>query len=333
MVTYLQSLQQHLADAMQKDPRVYLLGEDILDPYGGAFKVSKGLSTQFPGRVITTPISEAGFVGVANGMALRGLKPVAEIMFGDFITLAADQIINYAAKFNAMYQQEMPGALVLRTPVGAGRGYGPTHSQSLEKILLGIPHLRILAPSHFHNPGKMLESAILHETQPVIFLEHKLLYTTQLFTAQPDSPLSVETDHTAFPTAVVRNYQHGTADLTIIGYGGVSLWVEPLMLKMAAEEIRINACFPGEIQPLDMKPLLAAARESGRVIIIEEGTLSWGWGAEVAARIQNELWGHLKAPVQRIAALDTIVPAAKPLEQAYLPSMAQIENTIYEVIA
>jgi len=154
MTTYLQSLQQALDTAMTDDPTVYILGEDILDPYGGAFKVTKGLSTKFSDRVITTPISEAGFIGVANGMALRGLKPVAEIMFGDFITLTADQMINYAAKFAAMYHKTMPGAVVLRVPMGAGRGYGPTHSQSLEKIFMGVPGMKIIAPSHFHNPGE-----------------------------------------------------------------------------------------------------------------------------------------------------------------------------------
>ena len=155
MPSVLDSLNNALRLALAQDERVYLLGEDLLSPYGGAFKVARGLSDEFPGRVLTTPISEAGFTGLAVGMALGGLRPVVEIMFGDFITLAADQLINHAAKFAWMYNgnEGEPGRLlagaplVLRTPMGGRRGYGPTHSQTLEKHFLGVPGLRVLAPS------------------------------------------------------------------------------------------------------------------------------------------------------------------------------------------
>ena len=138
-MTYAQELNNALKDAFESDERVYLVGQDILDPYGGAFKVSAGLSTRFPGRVITTPISEAGITGLGTGMAIRGLKPVVEIMFGDFITLCADQIVTNIAKFRAMYNGQVRVPIVIRTPMGGGRGYGPTHSQCLEKMFLGIP--------------------------------------------------------------------------------------------------------------------------------------------------------------------------------------------------
>jgi len=167
---------------MHTDERVYLLGEDILDPYGGAFKVTRGLSTAFPERVLTTPISEAAIVGVASGMALRGLRPVAEIMFGDFVTLIADQIVNHAAKFRWMYNDQVRVPLVVRTPMGGRRGYGPTHSQSLEKMFLGVPGLHVVAPNTLGDPGQLLEAAIADD-DPVLFVEHKLLYTRPLLEA------------------------------------------------------------------------------------------------------------------------------------------------------
>ena len=141
MTTVLDALNAALHRACAADERVIILGEDVLDPYGGAFKVTRGLSTTYPERVLTTPISEAGIVGVAAGMALRGLRPVVEIMFGDFITLAADQLINHAAKFRWMYNDQVRVPMVIRTPMGGRRGYGPTHSQTLEKLFLGVPGL------------------------------------------------------------------------------------------------------------------------------------------------------------------------------------------------
>ena len=142
----LSSLNAGLLRALQQDERVYLLGEDILDPYGGSFKVTRGCSTAFPQRVITTPISEAGLAGVSAGMALRGLRPVLEIMFGDFITLTVDQLVNHISKFRWMYNNTVSLPLVIRTPMGGRRGYGPTHSQTLEKLFLGVPGLTVAAP-------------------------------------------------------------------------------------------------------------------------------------------------------------------------------------------
>jgi pyruvate/2-oxoglutarate/acetoin dehydrogenase E1 component len=176
MTTVLESLNSALLHAMETDPSVFVLGEDILDPYGGAFKVTRGLSTRFPERVLTSPISEAALVGVANGMALRGLRPVAEIMFGDFVTLIADQLVNQAAKFRWMYNNKVNVPMVVRTPMGGRRGYGPTHSQSLEKMFMGIPGLTVVAPNTLGDAGRLLEAAIA-DTDPVLFVEHKLLYT------------------------------------------------------------------------------------------------------------------------------------------------------------
>ena len=180
-LTLLASLNAGLHRAFQEDERVLILGEDLLDPYGGAFKVTRGLSTAYPERVLPTPISEAGFTGVAAGMALRGLRPVVEIMFGDFITLIADQVVNHLAKFRWMYNEQVRVPLVIRTPMGGRRGYGPTHSQSLEKMYLGIPGLRLLAPAALGDPGALLAETILHTEDPVLFVENKLLYLERVF--------------------------------------------------------------------------------------------------------------------------------------------------------
>ncbi len=186
----MQSLNQALYQALQDNSQVVLLGEDILDPYGGSFKVTRGLSTAFPDRVLTTPISEAGITGMAGGMALRGMRPVVEIMFGDFATLIADQIVNHIAKFNGMYNGQVNAPVVIRTPMGARRGYGPTHSQTLEKIFLGTPGLTFLAPSHLQGSsaigaaGQLLLDAILHQDGPTFFVENKLQYLLKLLTSE-----------------------------------------------------------------------------------------------------------------------------------------------------
>lgn len=333
MVTYLSNLQQNLHDLFDQDERVYLLGEDVLDPYGGAFKVTQGLSTAYPERVLTTPICEAAITGVAVGMALRGLKPIVEIMFGDFITLAADQIINHASKFRRMYNNQVSVGVVIRTPMGGGRGYGPTHSQSLEKLFLGIPYLRLVAPSNYHDPGAMLKHAVLEEHTPVLFIEHKLLYATELVVAKPNLYIETCDSDSWYPTKIIRNFEAGSPDITLITYGGQSIHINKLLERLTREEIRIVVCLPGCIKPLPMQTLINFASQSGRVVVVEEGTHLFSWGSEVAAALTEALWGQLLSPVRRIAAADTIIPAARPLEQITLPSVDLIEKTIYEVLS
>ena len=175
---YARALGDTLRHTLESDPRVVVLGEDILDPYGGAFKVTRGLSTDFPTRVRATPISEAAITGVSAGLALAGFRPIAEIMFGDFLSLCFDQIANHIAKYGAMYNGAATCPVVIRTPSGGGRGYGPTHSQSLEKHFLGVPHLRVVAGSLWHDPATLFED-FLADDWPVLHIEHKLLVSTE----------------------------------------------------------------------------------------------------------------------------------------------------------
>jgi pyruvate/2-oxoglutarate/acetoin dehydrogenase E1 component len=337
-LTYLQSLRAALHSLLADDPRTLVLGEDILDPYGGAFKVTQGLSSSFPGRVLTTPISEAAIVGVSVGLALRGRRPIAEIMFGDFVALAADQLINHAAKYAAMYNGQVRVPLVVRAPMGGGRGYGPTHSQSLERLFLGIPHLRVLAPAHVHDAGRLLQMAVADD-DPVLFVENKLLYPQALLLA-PATPLpgggalqrQEAADRDGYPLVSLRNYAGAEPpDVTVITYGGMSRLLVPVLERMAGEEVRVLACLPASISPLDSLPLAAAAGASGRLLIVEESQAAFGWGAEVAAQVQGALGGQ-GLTVRRLGAQPTVIPAAKALEEQVLVSEAGIEAAILALL-
>ena len=333
MSTYLASIQQGLAAAFHRDSRVHLVGEDILDPYGGAFKASKGLSTAFPGRVTTSPISEAGIVALGTGMALRGLRPVVEIMFGDFITLTADQVVNHAAKFRGMYADQVRVPLVIRTPVGGGRGYGATHSQSLEKMFLGCPGLAIVAPSHLHEPGDLLAHSILEDDDPTLFLEHKLLYPMQLREAGASITLTPIEEVPGYPSMLAVNFTSGAPDVLVIAYGGMSREVMPVMERLAHEEIRVAALFPASLQPIPERTIAEAARRAERVLVAEEGTASFNWGAEIAVLVYRERAGALAKPVERLAARATVIPTASHLEREALPGQAGIERAILELLA
>jgi acetoin:2,6-dichlorophenolindophenol oxidoreductase subunit beta len=331
MVTFLHSLRAGLAEALARDDRALLLGEDVLDPYGGAFGVTKGLSDRFPGRVMTTPIAEGGIVGAGVGLALRGRRPIVEIMFGDFVTLAVDQLVNHAAKFRAMYGGQVSVPLVVRTPMGGRRGYGPTHSQSLEKLLLGVPGLRVLAPSVFHDPGEILRDAVLHGDTPTVLIEHKLLYPSPLVGA--DDPVLSHRAGDEDGTRVVRNFDSGVPDVTVAAYGGSTLILQDAMRALAEEEIRVEAVVPAVLHRVPVAALEGSATVSRRLLVIEEGTESFGWGAEVSARISHVLWGRLDRPVERLAARDMILPSASALEAAVLRTRAELEDAIVELAA
>lgn len=327
--TYLQSLNRGMHAAMAADARVHFAGEDILDPYGGAFKVGAGLSTAYPDRVHTTPISEGMITGLASGMALRGLRPVVEIMFGDFMTLTFDQILNHAVKFGAMYGQAVDVPMVIRTPMGGRRGYGPTHSQSIEKHFFGIPGLKIVSPSHVHAAGDMLAAAIATETQPVLFIEYKSLYPMPLFTG--DDILTVQTASSGpYPTRIVRNFEAGEPDLVLVGYGGVAPLLLEVAERVAEEEINISVVLPALISPLDIAPIAAEVARARRAIVVEEGTQGFDWGAEVAARLHEKLFGKLDRPVRRLASKPAIIPTSRDGEAAALIGTADIEAAVFE---
>jgi 2-oxoisovalerate dehydrogenase E1 component len=324
--TVLESLNAALHETMKTDERVVLLGEDILDPYGGAFKVTKGLSEAFSQRVMTTPISEAGMVGLAAGMALRGLRPVVEIMFGDFVTLIADQLVNHIAKFRWMYNDQVHVPLVIRTPMGGRRGYGPTHSQTLEKLFLGVPGLRTLAPTALGNPDRLLAAAIADE-DPVLFVENKLLYLSPLRDADSLAEfdlIRLETPNSYAPTYALRVRAAPPPTLTLAAYGHMAELARQAARRLAYEyEIFVELIVPTQLAPFELEPLLASVRRTRRLLVAEEGTLPLGWGAEILARAQEAL-GTKLAAARRVAAADAPIPASPPLEEAVLPGVEEI---------
>jgi pyruvate/2-oxoglutarate/acetoin dehydrogenase E1 component len=327
MSTILESLNSALHTALETDPRVYVLGEDILDPYGGAFKVTRGLSTRFPERVLTTPISEAAIMGICNGMALRGLRPVAEVMFGDFVTLMADQLINHAAKFRWMYNDQVRVPLVLRLPMGGRRGYGPTHSQSLEKHLLGAPGLKAVAPNSLGSPADLLLSAIADD-DPVLFVEHKLLYTRPILEAKDLLDWEVSSSGGPYPTFTLKtDYQ---SQITIATYGyNFELAREAARELMYEYEIFSEIVLFSQLSPFELNPLFDSLRRTGHLLTLEEGPQTLGWGAEVAARSAEQVPG---IRVQRLGALDLPIANAKSLEDEILPSVAKIVQSALKLL-
>jgi pyruvate/2-oxoglutarate/acetoin dehydrogenase E1 component len=331
MPTVLERINFALHHTMETDERVYVIGEDILDPYGGAFKVTRGLSTKFPGRVLTTPISEATIVGLASGMALRGLRPVAEIMFGDFVTLTADQVINHAAKFRWMYNDQVRVPIVIRTPMGGRRGYGPTHSQSLEKLFLGVPGLKVVAPNSAGDPAALLEAAIA-DNDPVLFVEHKLLYTRPLLV--PGQGDLVEFDLTkgegAYPYFAL-SFKNQTARLTLATYGFNFELARAAALHLVYEhEIFADIILFSQLSPFDISPMLPSLSQTHHLLTVEEGGRSLGWGAEIVARVAEMGMGDLK--VRRVAALDLPIGNSKALEDAILPSQEMISKAALELV-
>lgn len=345
MSTVLSSLNNALHAAFAADDRVYLLGEDLLDPYGGAFKVSRGLSTAYPDRVLAAPISEAGITGIATGMALRGLRPVVEIMFGDFVTLIADQVINHAAKFRWMYNDHVRVPIVIRTPMGGRRGYGPTHSQTLEKHYLGVPGLRVLAPSVYGDPGRLLKDAILLDDDPVLFVENKLLYTNPIHSNENQAELEIITKNPVpssgggsmlppgySPVHLIRVQDAPHADLTITTYGYMAEVAHRAALKLAYEhEIFIEIVVPTQLSPFDPTTVLESIIKTRALLVIEEGPLTSGWGAEVVARIIEETQPD-QLKISRLAAYDLPVPASRPLEERVLPGEEMVIKKVQEMV-
>jgi 2-oxoisovalerate dehydrogenase E1 component len=325
--TQLAAINGALERWLAEDPLVLLLGEDIRSPYGGAFKATRGLSTAYPSRVLNTPISEAGIVGIANGLALGGRRPVVEIMFGDFLGLCFDQLLNHAAKFPGMYNGRVSTAIVVRTPMGGGRGYGPTHSQNLEKHFAGIAGLRVLV-LHGRAPIASLYRALRTSVEPILIVENKLLYRERL-----DAPLppGYEARETAepFPTTVLR--PTASPDVTVVAFGRMSLIAERVAAELAREEIALELLFPLSVSPLDARPLQESATRTGKLVVIEEGSAHFDLASEVITAALEGYRGNGCLRVRRIAARPRPIPNALPLELEVLPSADAVRKACLEL--
>ncbi len=321
-IYYSHAIREALAEEMRRDESVFILGEDIAG-YGGAFKVTQGLVDEFgPARIRNTPISENTIVGVGVGAATTGLRPVVDIMFQDFITLAMDQIVNHAAKFHYMYGNQCSVPMVIRTPAGGGRNYGPTHSQSLEAWFMHVPGLKVVAPAFAADAKGLLKSAI-RDNNPVLFVESKLLYGVR-----GEVP---EGDYT-IPLGEAKVVREGS-DVTLVSYSRMT--IESLKAAQILSEHGIEAEVVDlrTLAPLDIDTVAASVEKTGRAIVVAEDCLTAGVASEVAARIMEECFDFLQAPIRRVAALDVPLACADVLERAALPDAAKIVTAAQKLMA
>jgi len=318
-----------LREQMSQDSRALILGEDIEAPYGGAFKITRDLSDSFPGRVCNTPLSEAALVGLGTGLAMAGMRPICEIMFGDFLTLAADQIINHAAKFQWAYNGQVSVPMVIRTPMGGRRGYGPTHSQSIEKHFLGVPGLNVVAIHHRYDPYLLYRDLFAVIDQPTLVIENKALYGERV---SHETIGGFWCEHTggAFPATRIRS--SAVPEITIVCYGGMLPEAEKAADRLFEEhEIVAEIICPTQICPLDVEPILESVRTTRRLLLVEEGQVFCGFGSEVAAAV-HEGCPELRLLVRRQGAARHPLPASKPAELASLPGADSIVRDCVEMV-
>ena len=317
-LTYKDALKEALRQAMDADPCVFLMGEDI-GAYGGAFGVTADLLDEFGAeRVIDTPISEAGIAGACVGAALTGMRPVGEIQFMDFVTLSMEQLVLQAAKVRFMFGGKASVPMVLRMPGGSGTGAAAQHSESLENWFVHVPGLKVVMPSSPVDAKGLLLAAI-DDNNPVIFVEHKLLYKTS--GKVPEDAYRIPLGK----TNVVREGQHVTVVAT-------SIMVQRALEAadvLAEEDISIEVIDPRTLKPLDDAPIIESVKKTGRVLIVHEAVEMGGFGGEVAARIaSSEAFAYLEAPVKRLAGKDIPIPYNRELERATVP---QVEDIVAEV--
>jgi acetoin:2,6-dichlorophenolindophenol oxidoreductase subunit beta len=322
IITYAQALNDALREAMAADPRIFLMGEDI-GHHGGIFRVTKDLIDEFgPERVRDTPISESGFVGLGIGAAMTGLRPVVELLFMDFALVAADQIINQAAKLRYMSGGQVEVPIVIRAQQGGGRGNGAQHSQSFESWLAQVPGLMVVAPATPRDAKGLLKAA-MQAGNPVVFIEHKLLYNTKGEVPERD---------VAIPIGQAEIKRPGT-DITIVSYSR-----QLLLALEAAETLSTTTGVQAEvidlrtIEPLDMPCVIDSVRRTGRLLVVHESHANCGLGAEIIARLYETAPEVLQAPARRLGARHVPIPVAEALENSVLPQAADIVALVEQML-
>jgi pyruvate/2-oxoglutarate/acetoin dehydrogenase E1 component len=310
--TYLREITAALSAAMRADERVVVIGEDVAE--GGPYTATAGLAEKFGvERVLNTPISEGAIVGVAVGAAQSGLRPVVEVMFIDFITLALDQVVNQAAKAHFMSGGQLSVPLVLRTQGGAGQRGGAQHSQSLEAWLTHVPGLKVVMPSRAADVGGLLASAIA-DPNPVVFVENKALYFRR------EDAVASPVDVPLGRAATLRNGEH----VTVVALSRMVPEALSAADSLDAEGISVEVIDPRTLVPLDLETILASVRRTNRLVVAHEAVEHGGFGAEIAAAVQAAAFDSLDAPIERVGAPFTPIPLSPPLEDAYLPGAAEI---------
>ena len=320
-ITFRQALNDTLREELQRDENVFLMGEEIGN-FEGSYKITAGLMKEFgPQRVVDTPIAENGFVGMATGAAMLGLRPIVEIMTINFIIMAMDEIVNHAAKIYYMFGGQCPIPMVIRTPGGGGQQLSATHSQNLEVWFAHVPGLKVVAPATPEDAKGLLRSAIL-DNNPVIFLENLALYN--LKGEVPDGYYTT-------PIGKAKVAKEGT-DLTIISYSNmVSVALEVARRMQQESGLNIEVVDIRSLRPLDTETLINSVKKTNRAIIFEGDWRSYGVGAEIVAMLQEEAFDYLDAPIKRIAALEVPLPYSKPLELAALTGSRHLVDAINEL--
>ena len=310
--TYLEAIREGLWEEMERDPNVFLLGEDI-GVYGGAFKVTAGFTERFgEKRVVDTPISEAAIVGAAIGAGFMGLRPVAEMQFADFISCGFDQIVNFAAK--CRYRWNAPVPIVIRAPSGGGIHGGPFHSQNPEMWFVKTPGLKVVAPATAYDAKGLIKSSI-RDNDPVIYFEHKGLYRRIKEELPPE-------DYTV-PIGKAKIVREGK-DLTIVTYGAM-VWVAlEAADKLAEEGASVEVVDLRTLLPLDRETVFESVKRTSKVIVVHEDTRTAGMAGELAISITETIFEYLDGPILRVTAPDTPVPYSPPLEEAFLPNTAKV---------
>lgn len=311
-------------EQIEQNKQLVFIGEDILSPYGGAFKVAKDLSVIAPSRVFSTPISEAALVGISNGLALNGFKPFAEIMFGDFVTLAFDQIVNHASKFHHMFNKKVNCPVVIRTPMGGRRGYGPTHSQTLDKFLIGIDNVKTIALNTFFSPDIIYQS-VLQEEHPVIIIENKTDYGKKILHHKAMN-FVYERNEDRYPVVRVRPAV-AMPTLTIVAYGGMADMVNTLLNDLFVEtEQKPELIIPSDISDLPLDIIATSVETTGNLFVVEEGSAYAGIGSELICALTEKL--DIKFKAKRIGAYPVPIPSVKSLENTVLPGKDSIISAI-----
>jgi acetoin:2,6-dichlorophenolindophenol oxidoreductase subunit beta len=321
-ITYLEAVREAMSIEMRKNKDVYILGEDI-GVYGGAFGVTRGMIEEFgPERVRNTPISEAGIAGAAVGSALTGMRPILEIQFSDFITIALDQMVNQAAKIRYMYGGKGKVPMVLRTPSGSGTGAAAQHSQSLEAWVAHIPGLKVVQPSTAYDAKGLLKAA-MDDDNPVIFYEHKLLYKTS--SEVPEEEYSI-------PLGKADIKREGS-DVTIVATAIMVHKALEAAKELEKEGISVEVVDPRTIVPLDKETIVNSVKKTGKLIVVHEAVKRGGIGGEIASVVaESEAFDYLDAPIRRLGGAESPIPYNPELEKAHIPQVPDIITAVKETL-
>ncbi len=321
-ITLSQAVNEAIAEEMRLDSSVFLIGEDVAEA-GTPFKITSGLVEEFgTERVIDTPISEPGFMGLAVGAAMTGSRPIVDIMFGDFLFLIMDQLCNQAAKAHYMSGGKLNVPLVVRTNLGATRRSAAQHSQSLHALVSHIPGLKVAMPSSAYEAKGLLKTAI-RDDNPVVIFEDKLMYQDKA---------DVPEDEYLIPFGEAAVLQEGN-QVTLIGTSSMRQVCEEAALILADEKISVEIIDPRTLVPLDEKTILNSAKKTGRVVVVDEGHQNFGVTAEIASRISEKAFYHLDAPVIRMGAMDVPVPFSPVLEDLTVPTAEKVASNARKIIA